>query len=493
MTNTFSIILTGDILPGFQAGNVAAALAKLLKTTEEKAAGLLLGRETVIKRNVAPDDVDRYIRALSQAGAAVLHRPMPIVPPAPEMALQPKQQPAAPAPAPESPVRPPPSAASELAIVETVICPSCGHSQPKRTLCLKCSCDMPRMQAAKEKEATEPKAPPEPAYWASPRANVEDMDDGESEAPSAIGVSLNGRIGRLRYLAYAWPIMFVGLVAFAIILLTTLRLKASGFLLMLPFFLIFFWMTLRIMVLRLHDLNRSGKWVLALILVSIAASATQSPTLIVMSTVIYWLSTLALMAWPGTVGANDYGLPCGANTFWVKVGAFLIIALWTIGILILLRTPGAGKMILSGAMGKAPAALEQTAGGEASYVEVRVDQEVSGRNIEMAFFGKVHSESDCHTFSDKLKSRLPTSCPNCVVRTMQCKSQLLPRYAMLFDNTPSSLTYMSLASGDQSEREGRIVFWGLSVAESDIVCDSLVARMQQSQKGRVRCIRARAP
>ena len=70
MSEGSAIILTGEVLPGHERANVIAALITLLKIDEAKATSLLAGRETLIKRNVALGDVDRYIRAFTKAGAA---------------------------------------------------------------------------------------------------------------------------------------------------------------------------------------------------------------------------------------------------------------------------------------------------------------------------------------------------------------------------------------------------------------------------------------
>ena len=57
-------------MPGFLKGDVTSDLARLLKTDEHKASSLLCGRETLIKRNATPGDVERYMQALHKVGAA---------------------------------------------------------------------------------------------------------------------------------------------------------------------------------------------------------------------------------------------------------------------------------------------------------------------------------------------------------------------------------------------------------------------------------------
>ena len=67
--------------------------------------------------------------------------------------------------------------------------------------------------------------------------------------------------------------------------------------------------------------------------------------------------------------------------------------------------------------------------------------------------------------------------------------RLSPRYAKLFDNEPTFVTYLSMARGDRRERETRLLYWGVSMEESDKVCDE-VSKMQSRRKGAVTCVRA---
>lgn len=490
MTNDSRIILTGEVLPGHRAEEVVVALAKRLKTTEEKAAGLLAGRETVVKRNVPAAEVERYLRALSGAGAGVRHEPMPAAS-APPAGVTPVGM-SVPAAAPKPPP-PPVSAAEPLSLVPPapaieMECPQCGHAQPKRTLCLKCGCDMPRVLAAQTQAKEAPVPAVESSVWTSPRARLEDMEEVEF-TPPIFGLSLSGRIGRLRYLAYVWPLIAAIIVGFFLGIFMMTRHPVLGFAIMLPLMLAAFWMSIRYMALRLHDVNRSSKWILAVIVLSAAVGALQSPGLATVYSVLSWIGMLALMAWPGSPEHNDYGWPCGPNTFWVKVGAAIFIVLQVVGLIWLMKS---GEPIIPGiAAARGSSGVKAPATAEPAYAEIRIERDVSGRQIEMAYFVRMDGESDCETQAVKIRDRMLRNCDSCVPKTLQCKAELAPRYALLFDNVASSTTYISLARGGPAEREGRLVFWGISVAEADMVCDSLVGQLQKGQTGRVQCIRAR--
>jgi hypothetical protein len=106
---TFDIVLTGKTLPGFEANSAATALASMLRVPADKARELLAGRETVIKRGLAEDQLPPYVEALRKCGAEVRARePVP----------------------------------------DKLKCPACGTEQPQRNLCVSCGADMKRVAEA---------------------------------------------------------------------------------------------------------------------------------------------------------------------------------------------------------------------------------------------------------------------------------------------------------------------------------------------------------
>lgn len=173
MSETYSIVLTGEVLPGYSAGEVAPILARMLKISDSKAIDLLSGRETVVKRNLAQGEVERYLQALKRAGVNVRSEPA-VSPPSP--AQKPDSGPAQAV----QTLHAPAISAAGLAIVDTVSCPKCGHHQPKRNVCEACGCDMPQVLAEKEKAAqakAEAEALESPSVFQPPKAHVADVQD----------------------------------------------------------------------------------------------------------------------------------------------------------------------------------------------------------------------------------------------------------------------------------------------------------------------------
>jgi len=127
------------------------------------------------------------------------------------------------------------------------------------------------------------------------------------------------------------------------------------------------------------------------------------------------------------------------------------------------------------------------------YAELKVGLEVAGRSYDQVLLVKAVDQADC----DKVQQKLETVYgPNAVkagqswkIKSSECMVELEPRYAKLFDNRPSYVTYVSMGRGDRQERESRIVTWGVTVDESNKLCEG-IAQGQKNRKGAIQCIRA---
>jgi hypothetical protein len=127
------------------------------------------------------------------------------------------------------------------------------------------------------------------------------------------------------------------------------------------------------------------------------------------------------------------------------------------------------------------------------YAEARVKMDFPGRSVEGVMLAKTADEADCQKhiqiLERQLESLAASVCPTCKLQSSQCKAELPNRLAKLFDNTPTSVTYLSLARGERSEREFRVIYWGVTADESDRLCGA-VSQFQKGRKGAVTCIRA---
>ncbi|UOD30631.1 DUF805 domain-containing protein [Massilia violaceinigra] len=146
------------------------------------------------------------------------------------------------------------------------------------------------------------------------------------KAPSAFGFSMEGRIGRLRAMAYSL-LVFLPVVALT---LATIKLPTTGgdnltYVIGTGVFVTLFF-CLRLMVLRMHDVNLSGKWIFGFLLAVAACGAAWGKDFTTAGTIIFWLGMVIIYCFiPGTDGDNDFGDAPGPNSNLVKAGAGVFI------------------------------------------------------------------------------------------------------------------------------------------------------------------------
>lgn len=127
------------------------------------------------------------------------------------------------------------------------------------------------------------------------------------------------------------------------------------------------------------------------------------------------------------------------------------------------------------------------------YAEVRIRGDSPRGPLELVTFAKTVDQEDClrgiHVLEGVLTPQVRESCPTCAVAKSECTPELPLRYAKLFDDEPTSVTYFSFARGARTEREFRMVVWGVTAEESDQFCNTLLPRFQKKHIGAVKCIR----
>lgn len=302
-----SLIFSGKLTPAVPAGEAKQNLVKLLKLEPGKVDGLFSGRRAVLKRDLSPADAARYIAHLARLGihvdaeaqgATVAAEPATLIS-ADAGAVSPAAATAAvvpPAVSPDragSPVSPAAAGLALAPVVDEIVCPKCGERQPKRTLCLACATDMPRFLAAQE-ELQRERRQEKLAVTTSAVGGmgVVKDDDDLVDAPSLFGWGFEGRIGRLSYLM-GGSLLFAALI-WALALAAKIPSLVLFFLSLLPF-LVF---SVRLGVLRCHDVGWSG-WLMLLNLIPYVGS----------------LFSLLLLVLPGNKRDEYGGAPRPASGF----------------------------------------------------------------------------------------------------------------------------------------------------------------------------------
>ena len=297
------LVFAGEILAGFQADEVKRRFGEAFKVQGERLAAMFSGERTVLKRALSREDAVRYVMQLQKMGVRVhvesLKAPAPSSsPPMPAAA-----KPASVQPLQSMALQPTVAAAPAAAAAEEeIVCPNCGTRQSKRVFCKECTTDMPRGIAAKKEDADRAREERleearlrrggSASRYAPPSSAGGEVYSGALvEAPPIIGLSFEGRMGRITYLN-AGLLAWVGLAMIGIGAAVLLPMSRS-WLMFIPLavaFVLFFVWAIRVTVLRLHDMNRSGWWVLVTLIPYLG-----------------WVASLVLMFMPGTSEDNDYG------------------------------------------------------------------------------------------------------------------------------------------------------------------------------------------
>jgi uncharacterized membrane protein YhaH (DUF805 family) len=320
MAQQVQLIFAGEVLDGFQAADVRRALGERLKLDEARLDKLFSGGRVIIKRGLTAPVANQWVAQFRAMGAKLHVHDEPLAL-HPVMAAPPA--PAVPAPAPAGPPglqlvplagdphaapAPAPIAAHAAAATEMITCPVCGEEQPKRILCRACAADMPRGIANKlaDEEAERARRREEALARRGVRAGSEagrrsggssgsasrfaaDSYRVETDDEPLFGLSFEGRMGRMRY--FLGGLLFLLCFAWASILAALLPGMLTGALLVIGLAFGVVW-SIRLTVLRLHDIGHTGWWVLA--------------------TLIPWLGqivSIVLLLWPGNGEDNEYGPP----------------------------------------------------------------------------------------------------------------------------------------------------------------------------------------
>ena len=203
----FKIVFSGELMPDAQLDEVKANLARLFKSDNAKINSLFSGTQVALKRDLGEDEAEKYLAALQRAGAKV-HKESDL---GASLSLV------------ETEDHNPPAAASATTDNRRMSCPKCGHEQDKAAECTACGIIIDKYLARQAELAASaptttvtsaaPDAAPATPY-APPTANVaEALPDYADLRP----FSVEGRIGRLRYLAWSLSLMAAAMAVFGVV------------------------------------------------------------------------------------------------------------------------------------------------------------------------------------------------------------------------------------------------------------------------------------
>ena len=299
----FKIVFNGELMPDVSLETAKENLARLFKSDQTRINALFNGGNVDIKRDLSENEADQYLKALQSAGAKVR-----------------KEQ----------------DLAASLSLVETddhrtesseaennvpMTCPKCGHQQSKSIECSACGIVIEKFIA---RQAMLAENPPEVVSaaatpYATPKAAVAEAlpEFGELKA-----FTTDGRIGRLRYLAWSMVLMLACLPLFGIAGGFFAASEILGGLLMVLVGIAVAVVGIMFGVQRLHDIGWSG-WLLLVTLVPIVGG----------------VFSLLMFIIPGSTAANRFGPPPPPNSRAVKILALLWVAIIVIAIVAAIALP----------------------------------------------------------------------------------------------------------------------------------------------------------
>ncbi len=311
----FKIVFNGELMPEVALETAKDNLARLFKSDHARINALFSGDTVAIKRNLPESEADQYLAVLHRAGAKARKEPEP---------------------------------GASLSLVDTddhrlaastdktasatsdeMTCPKCGHRQAQAAECSACGIIIEKFiarQAAlsERTQAVQSQHPGDLGKaantpYATPLATVAEAlpEFGELEV-----FSIEGRIGRLRYLAWSLVLMLAALALLGVASMGLAISEIVGSVLIALVGIGMAVVSVQIGVQRLHDIGWSG-WLWLINLVPIVGS----------------VFALLLLIIPGTTGANRYGPPAPPNSRAVKLLAWLWLLVPVLGILAAITLP----------------------------------------------------------------------------------------------------------------------------------------------------------
>lgn len=295
----FKIVFSGELMPDMALDTVKDNLAQLFKSNRSRVESLFSGATVPLKRDLPEDEADKYLIALQNAGAKVRKEPDL----AASLTLVDTETP------------------EPAQVVASMNCPKCGHEQAKSNECSACGIIIDKYLARQAQlAANPPAASTDPSPYSTPKAQVAE------ELPEYAELkvfSVQGRIGRVRYLAWSAVMSFIFMAAYFVAAIGLAVSPIVGGVLITAVVIAAIVVSVQIGVQRLHDLNWSG-WLWLLMLVPIAN----------------FVIAILMLVVPGTPEANRFGPPPPPNSTAVKVLAFTWLGLPVlIGILAAIAVP----------------------------------------------------------------------------------------------------------------------------------------------------------
>lgn len=323
----YKIVFKGELMPDAELDAVKDQLAKLFKSDHTKINALFDGGPIALKRDLSDEEADKYLAALQRTGAKV-YKEADLAASLSLVATDDHDGPA--------------TAATEPVSSTHMSCPKCGHHQVKAAICEACGIIIDKFIARQAELADSAPVTPTAAAAVSVPAAASQPLSATPYAPPTANVAetlpefaelklfgIEGRIGRLRYLAWSLAMTLVAMSIGGLGMLAAYGLSDGASLLGIIGGLVaavaviaMLVVSIQIGVKRLHDIGWSG-WLLLVNLVPVVGG----------------VFSIIMLVVPGSTGANRFGAPPPPNSRGVKVLASLWLLVPVLGILAAISIP----------------------------------------------------------------------------------------------------------------------------------------------------------
>lgn len=122
------------------------------------------------------------------------------------------------------------------------------------------------------------------------------------------------------------------------------------------------------------------------------------------------------------------------------------------------------------------------------YLEIRIH--FPNTDVKIVGFGKTNSLADCEARGLLIWKKTFEGMGE-VSKKSSCKKEISKKYMKLFQNKQISATYIVFEKGNDRERDGRFVIYGVPSSQVQKECSKIISNAKKSYKGNIKCIQGK--
>ncbi len=120
------------------------------------------------------------------------------------------------------------------------------------------------------------------------------------------------------------------------------------------------------------------------------------------------------------------------------------------------------------------------------FIEIRIKHH--GYDVELVGVGRMNSHEDCQARALMVWANTLEQIGEVSLKS-KCQKELSKKYLKLFDNQQAPATYVVFEKGNDEERDGRFLFYGLPSSLVYEHCETVAKKISGKFTGKVYCIK----